>query len=156
MVTSLVLAAQQGGGLPVWPVANSEACVMVGNPSSPIIASIYAFGARNFDAKGALAAMVKGGSDPDAHEQLCPEWDNLPDYLRHGYLGPDTIRSDKLHSGPSQTLEFTTADFSIARFAQAIGDTTTYRTFMKRAQFWKNIFDPRSGYIAPRRLVANA
>jgi putative alpha-1,2-mannosidase len=112
--------------------------------------------ARSRSGIAALAAMVKGGSDPDAHEQLCPEWDNLSDYLRHGYLGPDTIRSDKLHSGPSQTLEFTTADFSIARFAQAIGDTTTYRTFMKRAQFWKNIFDPRTGYIAPRRLVANA
>ena len=22
---------------------------------------------------------------------------------------------------------------------------------MKRAQFWKNIFDPRTGYIAPRK-----
>jgi predicted alpha-1,2-mannosidase len=151
MVTSMVLAAQQGGGLPVWPVANSEACVMVGNPSSPIIASIYAFGARKFDAKGALAAMLKGASDPDAHEQYCPEWDNLSDYLLHGYVGPDTVRSDKLHSGPSQTLEFTTADFSIAQFAQAIGNTTTYKTFMKRAQFWKNIFDPRTGYIAPRK-----
>ena len=48
-------------------------------------------------------------------------------------------------------LEFTTADFSIAQFAQAIGDLDTYRTFMKRAQFWRNIFDTKTGYIEPRR-----
>ena len=151
MVKSLVLDAEQGGGLPVWPVANSEACVMVGNPSSPIIASVYAFGARDFDPKAALAAMLKGATDPDAHAQSCPEWDNLNDYLKYNYIGPDTVRSDKLHSGPSQMLEFTTADFSIAQFAQAIGDQDTYRTFMKRAQFWRNIFDTKTGYIEPRR-----
>jgi predicted alpha-1,2-mannosidase len=151
MVNSLVLDAQQGGGLPVWPVANSEACVMVGNPSSPIIANAYAFGARDFDAKAALAAMLKGATDPSARAQSCPEWDNLNEYLKHGYVGPDTIRSDKLHSGPSQTLEFTTADFSIAQLAKAMGDTNTYQTFMKRAQFWKNIFDTKSGYIEPRK-----
>jgi len=152
MVKSLVLDAQQGGGLPVWPVANSEACVMVGNPSSPIIADAYAFGARDFDAKAALTAMLKGATDPNARAQSCPEWDNLDEYLKHGYVGPDTIRSDKLHSGPSQTLEFTTADFSIAQLAKATGDTNTYRTFMKRAQFWKNIFDTKTGYIEPRKM----
>jgi len=151
MVTSLVLAAQQGGGLPNWPVANSEACAMVGNPSSPIIAGIYAFGARDFDAKGALAAMLKSATDPNANEGSCPEWDNLSDYLQRGYLGPDTVRPDNRRSGPSQTLEFTTADFSIAQFAQALGETDTYQAFMKRAQFWKNVFNPHTGYVTPRK-----
>ncbi len=151
MVTSLVLAAQQGGGLPNWPVANSEACAMVGNPGPPIIAGIYAFGARDFDTKAALAAMLKGATDPDANVGSCPEWDDLSEYLRRGYLGPDTVRPDNRRSGPSQTLEFTTADFSIAQFAQALGETATYQTFMKRAQFWKNIFDPHTGYITPRK-----
>lgn len=151
MIKSLVLDAQQGGGLPVWPVANGEACVMVGNPSSPIIAGAYAFGAQDFDAKAALAAMLKGATDPNAHAQSCPEWDNLDDYLKYGYLGPESIRPDRRRSGPSQTLEFTTADFSIAQFAQSVGDTNTYRAFMKRAQFWRNTFDTKTGYIEPRR-----
>jgi len=151
MVKSLVLDAQQGGGLPVWPIANGEACVMVGNPSSPIIAGAYAFGARGFDTKAALTAMLKGATDPNAHAQSCPEWDNLQDYLKNGYLGPESVRTDKRRSGPSQTLEFTTADFSIAQLAHALGDTDTYRTFMKRAQFWRNVFDTKTGYIEPRR-----
>ena len=151
MVTSLLEAAQENGGLPLWPVANSESCVMPGNPSPPIISSVYAFGARNFDTKAALAAMLKSATDPNARSQFCPEWDNLEDYLQHGYLGPDTRRPDQQPSGPSQTLEFTTADFSIAQLAQALGDTATHRTFMKRAQFWKNTFDPKTGLITPRK-----
>ena len=151
MVTSLVLDEQQGGGLPLWPVANHEACQMVGNPGPPIIADAYAFGARAFDPKAALAAMLRGATVPGAKSNFCPEWDDLNAYLKYGYLGPDTIRWHKRRSGPSHTLEFTTTDFSIAQFAQAIGDNNTYQTFMKRAQFWRNIFDTQTGYIEPRR-----
>ena len=151
MVQSLVMDEQQGGGLPLWPVANDEACQMVGNPSPPIIADAYAFGARAFDTKAALAAMLKGATDPNAKAVFCPEWDNLDDYLKYGYLGPDTLRWHHRQSGPSHTLEFTAADFSIAQLAQAMGDTGTYQTFMKRAQFWRNIFDTKTGYIEPRR-----
>jgi predicted alpha-1,2-mannosidase len=151
MVRSLILDAQQGGGLPVWPLANGETCIMVGNPGSPIIAGAYAFGARAFDTQAALAAMLKGATDPNARSQACPEWDNLNDYLKYGYLGPESVRPDRRRSGPSQTLEFTTADFSIAQFARALGDTSTYRAFMKRAQFWRNTFNTETGYIAPRR-----
>jgi predicted alpha-1,2-mannosidase len=151
MVTSLVMDEQQGGGLPLWPVANDEACQMVGNPGPPIIADAYAFGARSFDTKAALKAMLVGATVPNAKVKFCPEWDDLDAYLKYGYLGPDTIRWHKRNSGPSHTLEFTTTDFSIAQFAQAIGDKSTYQTFMKRAQFWRNVFDTQTGYVEPRK-----
>jgi predicted alpha-1,2-mannosidase len=152
MIQSLVVDEQQGGGLPMWPVANDEACQMVGNPSCPIIADAYAFGARNFDAHAALKAMLKGATQPGANCNGCQEWDSLSSYLKRGYLGPD----DNGHkagrkSGPSEMLEFTTADFSIAQMAKALGDITTYQTFMKRAQFWRNTFNTKSGYVEPRR-----
>jgi len=151
MIRSLVADAQQGGGLPMWPVANHEACQMVGNPACPIIADAYAFGARDFDAQAALKAMLKGATQPGANCNGCQEWDSLDSYLKHGYLGPDDKgHKPGSHSGPSQTLEFTTADFSIAQMAKALGDTATYQIFMKRAQFWRNIFDTKTGYIEPR------
>lgn len=153
MVKSLVLDAQQGGGLPVWPLANDEVCAMVGSPSPVMITEAHGFGARDFDTQAALAAMLKSAADPNGHSKSCKEWDNLDDYLKFGYLGPDT--PDRLGrrngTGPSHSLEFNAADFSIAEFAQAIGDTNTYRTFMKRAQFWRNLFDPQTGYIEPRK-----
>jgi len=64
MIQSLVVDEQQGGGLPIWPVANDDSCVMVGNPGCPIIASAYAFGADRFDKQAALKAMVKGATQP--------------------------------------------------------------------------------------------
>jgi hypothetical protein len=54
--------------------------------------------------------------------------------------------------GSSLTLEFAVADFAIAQFAGALGDSATYDTFMRRAQNWQNVFDPASGYIQPRGL----
>jgi predicted alpha-1,2-mannosidase len=151
MVTSLLLDAQQGGALPLWPFANAEGCAMVGSPSCPIIADAYAFGARDFDTKAALAAMLRGATDPNARSKFCREWDSLDDYLKYGHLGPDFAGSHEPRSGPAHTLEFTTADFSIAQLAQALGDTNTYRSFMKRAQFWRNTFNTQTGYIEPRR-----
>jgi predicted alpha-1,2-mannosidase len=150
MMESLVMDEQQGGGLPIWPVANDEACQMVGNPSSAIIADAYAFGARSFDTRAALKAMLKGATQPDVKSKTCLEWDSLENYLKHGYLSVDD-RGQQSLSGPSQTLEFTTADFSIAQIAKALGETATYQTFMKRAQFWRNTFNTRTGYIEPRR-----
>ncbi len=149
MAESLVVDAAQGGALPVWPVANDEACQMVGSPACPIIADAYAFGARGFDAKAALAAMRRGATVPDLHCNRCLEWDALDTYLKNGYLGPDT-RGRRLHSGPSQTLEYTTADFSIAQLAGALGDSATYQEFMHRAQFWRNTFNAGTGYVGPR------
>ncbi len=152
MIQSLVQDAEQGGGLPMWPVANHEACQMVGNPACPIIADGYAFGARDFDARAALKAMLKGATHPGANCNGCQEWDSLSSYLKRGYLGPDDKgHKPGTHSGPSQMLEFTTADFSIAQMAKALGDTSTYQAFMKRAQFWRNTFDTKTGYIEPRR-----
>ena len=43
MAQSLVVDAEQGGGLPVWSAANDEAGTMVGDPSACILASMYAF-----------------------------------------------------------------------------------------------------------------
>ena len=60
MAQSLVNDAQQGGWLPKWPVGNGYTGMMGGDSADAIIAEAYAFGARDFDTTGALAAMVKG------------------------------------------------------------------------------------------------
>jgi putative alpha-1,2-mannosidase len=54
MMQSFVNDAQQSGRLPRWPVANDVTYVMNGDSPSVLIASAYAFGARNFDTKTAL------------------------------------------------------------------------------------------------------
>ena len=151
MVRSLVLDAQQGGGLPVWPLANGETCIMVGNPGSPIIAGAYAFGARAFNTQAALAAMLKGATDTECPLPGLPGMDNLNDYLKYGYLGPESVRPGPAPQRPRPDPRIHHRRFFDRPVCPGLGDLNTYRTFMKRAQFWRNTFNRETGYIAPRR-----
>jgi predicted alpha-1,2-mannosidase len=149
MAQSLVLDAEQGGGLPIWPVANDESSVMVGDPSDPILASIYAFGAHDFDTRAALAAMLKGADDPQTHIRLYPERTGLEDYLSKGYV-PQRAEISGTAGAASVTLEDTSADFAISQFAKALGDTPTAQRFLVRSANWRTLFDPESRYIRAR------
>lgn len=143
---SLVTDAEEGGGLPIWPVANDESSVMVGDPSDPIIASIYAFGGHDFDTKAALRAMVHGAEDPTVHIRLYPERPGLAEFLRKGYIS----ESPAIHGSASVTLEDENADYAISEFARAIGDTATAKRFLDRSAQWRKLFDSGAHYIRPR------
>lgn len=149
MAQSLVVDAQQGGGLPIWPVANDESSVMVGDPADLILSSVYAFGARSFDAHGALAAMLKGADDPQTHVRLYPERPGLQDYLSKGYVAqrPDAPWTT---GAASITLEDTSADFAIAQFAKALGDKQIAQRLLSRSAYWRNLFDSDTKYIRAR------
>ncbi|WP_246267590.1 GH92 family glycosyl hydrolase [Nonomuraea typhae] len=124
-----------------WSHQNTITGVMNGDPYHSIIASMYAMGARDFDARGALASMVKGakriGEDPGTGYTERP---GNASYLKNGYVPVD----------PSTTLEYATADFGIAQLAGRLGDTATRDDFMTRAQSWQNTYNPANGWIQPR------
>ncbi len=147
MAQSLVADAEQGGGLPIWSMANEEGGFMVGDSSDQMLASIYAFGGSEFDTKAALKAMLHGANDPDAHSQWDVERPNLKEYLRQGFLAEDAANP---YGAASITLEYANADFAISQFAKALGDSATAQTFLKRSANWRTIFDPDTRYIRPR------
>ena len=153
MMRSFVHAAQAWGFLPRWSLANTESGVMGGDPADPSIAGAYAFGARDFDARAALQAMVKGATDTSAPPGL--DWyverPGLDEYISRGYVvNTHTTNVSPVPNGASLTLEYSLDDFSIAQFAKAIGDQATYRSMMQRAQNWATLFDRSSGLVAPR------
>jgi predicted alpha-1,2-mannosidase len=153
MMRSFVDAAKQWGFLPRWSLANTESGVMGGDPADPSIAGAYAFGARDFDARAALQAMVKGATDVSSPPGLgwYLERPGLDEYLTRGYVvNTHTTNVSPVPNGASLTLEYSLDDFSIAQFAKAIGDQTTYRAMMQRAQNWATLFDQSTGLIAPR------
>jgi predicted alpha-1,2-mannosidase len=153
MIQSLVHAADQGGWLPKWPVANGYTGVMGGDPADGIIAEAYAFGARNFDRAGALNAMVKGATDTSS--PLGQGWyhprPGLDEYLLHGYVvNSHTTSVSPVPNGASETLEYAYDDFSIAQFARSIGRMDVYQKFRMRAQNWTALFNTSTGFVAPR------
>nr|WP_168720760.1 GH92 family glycosyl hydrolase [Streptomyces sp. SAT1]ANO42608.1 alpha-1,2-mannosidase [Streptomyces sp. SAT1] len=150
MAQSLVHDAEQGGWWPRWPVANGYTGQMTGDSSVPLIASLYAYGARDFDLKSALKYLVKGATSVDHTPGAYQERPGVESYLERGYADNDAVRGDHSRVGASVTLEWAIDDFAIAQLADAAGDKATARTFTRRGQNWQNILNPATGYLSPR------
>lgn len=127
---------QQGGLLPVWPLANYETYCMIGNHAIPVITDAYAKGIRGFDTKLALEAMKHAVN----RKQF-----GIDVYAKNG-----AVLADVEHESASKTVEYAYDDWCIAQFAKMIGATSDYQTYMERAQNWKNVYDPSTGHIRAR------
>ncbi|QQQ79462.1 GH92 family glycosyl hydrolase [Saccharothrix sp. 6-C] len=155
MMQSLVDMAAEGGWLPKWPVANGYTGVMNGDAAAGLLSSAHAFGARDFDTRAALAALVKGATRVPTPAELGQGWyeqrPGLAEYLRDGYVH-NTKATDISHvpNGASATLEYAMADFGISRFAGALGDQATARAFLVRSQNWTTLVNRGSGFLQPR------
>ncbi|HEV3090685.1 MAG TPA: GH92 family glycosyl hydrolase [Candidatus Cybelea sp.] len=154
MMQSLVDAYEQSGWLPRWPLVNGPSSVMGGDSIVPVIAGAYAFGARGFDARAALAASVKGATStqpPAAQGWYYERWELHDEYLRRGYVvNTHTTSVSPVPNGASETLEYALDDFSIARLAQALGDLRTAAEFTRRSANWATLFNGATGWIAGR------
>jgi predicted alpha-1,2-mannosidase len=145
MMQSLVNDAEQSGWLPRWPAANDVTYVMGGDSPVALLASSYAFGARDFDIAKALQIMVKAGTEPGFGPHHGEERPFLSEYMKLGYAPVDKDRI-----GASRTLEYASDDFAVAQFAKAIGREDIYRQFLKRSENWKTLIDPETHWIRPR------
>ena len=145
-ITSMLNDYRQTGLLPKWSLADGETFVQVGDPADAIIADAYAFGARGFDVREALAAMI--------HEATVPN-DVRPGLAllqQDGYLPYDgTYGCCNFYGAVSTQLEYDTDDYAIASLAGAIGDAADYRTFAAAAQSWQNVFNVGTGYVQARQ-----
>jgi predicted alpha-1,2-mannosidase len=141
---SMIAFAEQGGSWDRWTVANDYTGVMVGDPYHVIVSTMYAFGAKDFDASKALLLMMRGATQPTLGYEERP---GLTDYMNLGYV---PMGAQDVWGPGATTLEYTTADFAIADLARRLGDGATWSTFMKRAQNWQNLFDPGTNYLHPR------
>lgn len=149
---SMILDAEQGGGFPIWSVANDEAGGMVGDPGTLIVANLYAFGGKNFDTHSALIQMIRAATDTTAHSRLYMARPGMSDYLKLDYI-PVSVANDPfyLKSAAATTLEETSADFAISAFANYLGDAATARKFLERSTNWRKLFDSSTRFIRPRK-----
>lgn len=155
MMQSLVNDAEQdavrdpanGGGLPRWQHTNSNSGGMIGDSQDVVIATVYAFGATNFDTARALAAMDRGASVVGIKSGGHTVREGLQDYLDLGYVSTSNSQS------ASRTLEYANDDFAISQFAESLGRADLHDYYLARAQNWQNLF--HEGHIVPRELDGN-
>lgn len=132
-IKTFIAQYKQGGALPVWELAANETGCMIGYHAVPVIADAYMKGIRWFDAEEALEAM-KHSAELDHL--------GLEFYKTQGY-----IPGDREAESVSRTLEYAYDDWCIAQMARELGRDGDYKRYIERAQYYKNIFDPVTGFM---------
>lgn len=128
---------EQGGRLPVWELAANETDTMIGYHAVSVIADAAVKGIDGFDLNKAFEAM-KQSADLREHRGLGP-------YIDNGFIAMEDERESV-----SKVLEYAYDDWCIAQVARMLGRTDDYQRYLARAQSYKNVFDPVSGFMRPR------
>jgi predicted alpha-1,2-mannosidase len=123
---------------------------MVGDPAAIVVAAAHAFGARDFDVKDALDAILAGATRPGTRCRAFETRPYLADYLEKGYVPQGPQESGHALWSAAVTLEYTSSDFAIAELARALGRGDLERAFLERAQNWRHLWDTQYGVIRPR------
>jgi predicted alpha-1,2-mannosidase len=143
-VVSLVQMAKQGGYLPRWPSGNGYTNSMFGTPADNVVAETYLKGIRDFDVETAYQAMRKTALGPTKNSRFSGR-SGIEDYLKFGYCPADRMRQSV-----ARTLEYASSDHAIARLAEALGHHEDVKLFDKHAQFYRNLWNPKTQYFQPR------
>lgn len=123
--------------LPIWSHYANENWCMIGYHSTSVIADAIAKDVGDFDRNRALNACVNTAN--------VSYFDGIGDYIRYTYV-PD----DRSHSSVSKTLEYAYDDWCIAQIADRLGKEEVKNEFMKRSEYYRNVYDAKSGYMRPR------
>lgn len=135
IIHSMVEDGVQGGQLPFWTHQNVDTHVMVGDPGTVNVANAYAMGVRGFDTDAALQLMLKSATNPNDTQR----WD-LSDWLQYHFTNNNAAIS----------LEYAMADFSISRFAGALGNTAVHDEYLRRSHYWSESWNSTDKLVEPR------
>jgi predicted alpha-1,2-mannosidase len=127
---------QQSGRLPVWELAANETDCMIGYHSISVITDAWAKGLRDWNAVQLLQAMISSAEQDHF---------GLDSYKKNGCI----LASDEPES-VSKTLEYAYDDWCIAQMAKDLGREDIYQTYIQRAQNYKNLYDPITGFFRAR------
>jgi len=155
MMQSLVDMYEEGGWLPIFPCWNSYTAAMIGDHCASVLADAYVKGIRGFDAAKAYEAMRKNAFEtPDTYEEYKNGMGRraLHSYLQYGYIPLEDSVMEAFHTNEqtSRTLEYAYDDFCVAQMAKALGRDDDYDILMERADNWRHVINPATGYADGR------
>ena len=142
IIRSLLNASDEGGWIPKWPNPGYSN-VMIGTHGDSVIADAFVKGIRDYDVEKAYSALRKDATESGTGRYQART--GIEDYIRLGY-----VPADKVAESASCTLEYAYDDFCVAQVARGLGRMDDYRTFLQRAQNYRNLFDPSTGFMRGR------
>jgi predicted alpha-1,2-mannosidase len=135
-INTFLAKYDEGGIMPMWDLAGNYTDCMIGYHAVPVVADAYLKGIRGYDTEKAFEAM-KHSATRDKF--------GLEAYKKYGF-----IPVDEESESVSKTLEYAYDDWTIAQMAKDMGKTEDYKTYIQRAQYYKNVFDPESSFMRGR------
>jgi len=135
-INTFLAKHNEGGIMPIWDLSACYTGCMIGYHAVSVIADAYLKDIKGYNAEEALEAMIHSAT----RDHL-----GLKSYKEFGY-----IPLEKESESVSKTLEYAYDDWTIAMMAKEMGKMEVYKDFLKRAQNYKNIFDPESLFMRGR------
>lgn len=137
-VKSMIRQYDYYGYLPIWQLWGQDNYCMIGNHSIPVVVDAVLKGIAGVDAEKAYEA-VRGSSLVSHPNSPFEVWE------KYGYM-PENIQTQSV----SITLEQSFDDWCVAQLANKLGKQEDYARFMKRAAFYKNLFNPNTKFFQPK------
>lgn len=154
MIKSLILKAEQGGWMPIFPAWANYTAAMIGDHVSTTIADAYMKGIRGFDTETAYTYMRKNAFEHPSPEEYRDGKGRraLKSYLQYGYIPLEDSVWDAFHryEQVSRTLEYAFDDFALSRYAKELGKKDDYDILINRSGNWKNVFDIQTSFVRGR------
>jgi predicted alpha-1,2-mannosidase len=159
-IQSYVRMYEQSGWMPSFPILFGDNPCMNGHHSAAIIADAWLKGIRNFDIEKAYEGLRK-----NAMEATMLPWRNGPMcsldtfYLEKGFYPALSIGEQEtvpmVHSFEKRqavavTLGHSYDDWCLAQLAKALNKNDDYQYFLNRSKNFRNLFNPETGFFAPR------
>ncbi|WP_455642333.1 GH92 family glycosyl hydrolase [Parabacteroides johnsonii] len=155
MAHSLVLKGQQGGWLPIFPSWNSYTAAMIGDHCIAMIGDAIIKDVPGFDYEEAYTLMRKNAfeANPDSGSYRDGKGRRaMESYLKYNYVPLEDQVMEAFHRREqvSRTLEYAYDDFVLSQVAKKLGKTDDYKALIKRAENYRNVIDPETGYARGR------
>ncbi|MEU6478594.1 GH92 family glycosyl hydrolase [Streptomyces sp. NPDC047017] len=156
MAISVVRIDEESGWLPKWGYGTVETNIMTGDPVTPFLTNAFQQGLLKGYEERAYRALKKNADGvPPAGSPAVGREANK-EYLAGGFAPyvkgrPHAKPGDSDYDhGASATLEYALSDAMLAQMARALGHDADAARYAARAQDYRRIFDPSTGFFRAR------
>jgi predicted alpha-1,2-mannosidase len=133
IINTLLSHHKAAGFLPIWTAWGQDNYCMIGNHAIPMILSAHQNGFTGFDKHQALKAMI----ETSTQSHFNSDWEL---YNQFGYYPFDKLDNEAV----SRTLESGYDDWCVAQMADQMNDKENSIQFLKRAHYYRNLFDTKT------------
>lgn len=142
-IQSMLRQYRTFGYLPIWQLWGEENYCMIGNHAIPVIADAILKGISGFNYEEAYQACKVSASinHPGSPFSL---W-------RMYHYFPENLETQSV----SMTLEDAFDAWCVAQIAHKLGHESDYRHFMQEAGYYRNVYDPKTGFFRAKNSQGN-